>query len=252
MQAMSHLILCLAAISALSLQAAPDTSAVSVMPDSLTAIDCETTARHTDGPVLRLSEEDYSKAAERLGVETAVIKAVVEIEAGRNHNGFHAPGMPLVNFDLAMFKRAAARRGIKLSKYHKSHREVFARPDIRRYGSSQTAQHARLSGAMSIDSTAAIDGTFWGMFQIGGFNWKKCGASSREDFVMRMSRSEHDQLDLFVNFVINGGMDRFLRKKDWAGFARRYNGASYKKRRYDTRMANAYRRLRKSAAAKRQ
>ena len=78
--------------------------------------------------------------------------------------------MPLINFDLAMFKRAAARRSIKLSKYSRSHREVFARPNARRYGSRQAAQHARLAGAMSIDSTAAIDGTFWGMFQIGGFN----------------------------------------------------------------------------------
>ncbi len=243
---MPSFIVCLAAISALSLQAGPDTSAVTGMPDSLLVTDCKAATEQTADSIVPLSEEDYRKAAERLGVETAVIKAVVEIEAGRKHNGFHASGMPLINFDLTMFRRAAAKRGIKLSKYTRSHREVFARPDIRRYGSRQAAQHARLAGAMSIDSTAAIEGTFWGMFQIGGFNWKKCGASSREDFVMRMSRSEQDQLDLFVSFVINGGMNRFLRKKDWAGFARRYNGPSYRKRRYHTRMANAYKRIRKN------
>ena len=245
---MPHFIASLAVISALSLQADPDTSVVSGMPDSMAVTACSKAKPQNDCSGLRLSEEDYRKAAEKLGVETAVIKAVVEIEAGRSHNGFHAPGMPLINFDLAMFKRAAARRSIKLSKYSRSHREVFARPNARRYGSRQAAQHARLAGAMSIETTAAIDGTFWGMFQIGGFNWKKCGASSREDFVMRMSRSEHDQLDMFVNFVMSEGIDRFLRKKDWAGFARRYNGPSYKKRRYHTRMANAYKRIRKNSA----
>lgn len=188
----------------------------------------------------RLTEDDFKQAAEELGVDVPTIKAVINIEAGAGHQGFHAPGQPIVNFDLTMFRRAAARQGINLNKYKKSNRVVFNRPDSRKYGSYQAAQHERLKSAMSIDSIAAIDGTFWGMFQIGGFNWKKCGAASRGEFIERMCKSEHEQLELFVNFIKINDMDKYLRKKDWAGFARRYNGPFYARRGYHTRLAKAY------------
>lgn len=61
--------------------------------------------------IARLTEEDFREVAEHLGVEVAAIKAVVDIEAGRTHEGFYMPGKPLVNFDLTMFRRFAQRRG---------------------------------------------------------------------------------------------------------------------------------------------
>ncbi|MCM1093690.1 MAG: N-acetylmuramidase family protein [Lachnospiraceae bacterium] len=200
---------------------------------------------HDTATIIRLTEEDYRRAAEELGVEVAAIKAVVLIEAGHKLNGFHAPRVPLINFDLTMFTKAATRRGIKLNKFKKTHPVVFARPDKKRYGSYQEAQHARLTSAMTIDSIAAIEGTFWGMFQIGGFNWKKCGAESHTDFVDRMSRSESEQLELFVKFILTNKLEKYLKKKDWASFARIYNGPSYKKRNYHKRMAAAYRKFSK-------
>ncbi len=93
---------------------------------------------------------------------------------------------------------------------------------------------------MSIDSVSAIEGTFWGMFQIGGFNYKLCNTNSPEEFLMKMSRSERDQLDLFASLLINTGMVESLRKKDWAAFARRYNGPSYASRGYHTKLASSY------------
>ena len=126
----------------------------------------------------RLTNEDYREAADELGIETAAMKAVVAIEAGSTHRGFYAPGKPLINFDLAMFRRGARKRGINLATYTKKQPVVFSRPNIKRYGSYQAAQYARLNGAMAIDSITALENTFWGMFQIGGFNWRKCGAES--------------------------------------------------------------------------
>ena len=78
------------------------------------------------------------------------------------------------------------------------------------------------------------------MFQIGGFNWKKCGAESLDDFVCRMSRSERDQLDMFASFISTTGLVKHLKTKNWAAFARGYNGPGYAKRAYHTRMARAY------------
>lgn len=187
-----------------------------------------------------LTEEDYREVAEELGVEIAAIKAVVEIEAGPMQRGFWAPGKPLINFDATMYRQFAPRYGVSLKQARKSRPEIFARPDVRRHGSAQAGQQARLESAMELDPTSARLSTFWGMFQIGGFNWKKCGTESVGDFVDRMSRSERDQLELFAAFIRNNGMLEAIRKKQWLKFALIYNGPKAKARGYHTRLAKAY------------
>lgn len=186
-----------------------------------------------------LTQADFEEVAAELGVETAAIHAIVDIETGRTRRGLNEPGFPVINFDLPVFRRAAARRGVSLTPHASS--PALQPVNIARYGSQQKAQKARLDAAMAIDSIAAIESTFWGMFQIGGFNWKLCGAPSREEFVRMMSTSEYDQLQLFANFIRNTGLLKYLKAKNWAAFARQYNGPSYAARGYHTRMAEAYR-----------
>ncbi|MDE6109910.1 MAG: N-acetylmuramidase family protein [Muribaculaceae bacterium] len=188
----------------------------------------------------RLTEQDFEEVAAELGVEVAAIKAVTEIEAGPGHQGFWADGKPLINFDLSMYRKRAARRGVQLNKYTGTHSVIFNRPNTARYGSQQAAQQARLDAAMSIDSISAIEGTFWGMFQIGGFNYERCGTKSHAEFLKLMSRSERDQLELFAEFIRRAGLLPALRAKDWATFARGYNGPSYAARGYHTRLASSY------------
>lgn len=188
----------------------------------------------------RLTEDDYREVAEELGVEIAAIKAVVEIEAGRAHQGFWSKGKPTINFDLGAFRQAARRYGVNLTRFARSHSIVFNRPNSARYGGQQGSVQARLDAARSIHDAAAIEGTFWGMFQIGGFNWKKCGVSSAAEFARLMSRSERDQLELFAQFIKSTGLLQHLRNKNWSAFARGYNGNSYAARGYHTRLANAY------------
>ena len=88
-------------------------------------------------------------------------------------------------------------------------------------------------------------GTFWGMFQIGGFNYKLCGCESVDEMVRLMSYSELQQLELFATFITNTGMLADLKNKNWSCFARKYNGASYARRGYHTKMAKAYAKLKK-------
>ncbi len=190
---------------------------------------------HHSGP---LTEDDFAEVAAELGVEKAAIKAIVDIETGRTRRGFNEPGFPVINFDLPVFRRAAARRGINLAAHAGS--EALRAPDVSKYGSQQKAQRARLKAAMEIDSIAAMESTFWGMFQIGGFNWQLSGAASREEFMEMMSRSEYDQLMLFANYIRNTGLLKYLKNRNWAAFARIYNGPSYAARRYHTRLAAAY------------
>ncbi len=216
--------------------------AAKTVTDSLTSAEKDV----ADGEIHRLTEKDYEEVAQRLGIEVAAIKAVVEVEAGSSHQGFHKPGEPLINFDISMFRKFAGRNGVNLSRYNKSHAVVFSRPNARKFGSTQAGQQARLKAARTIDETTAIQGCFWGMFQIGGFNWRKCGCSSIQEFVKRMSTSEREQLELFADFVINTGMLPALKSKNWSTFARMYNGTSYASRGYHTRLARSYAKHRNS------
>lgn len=179
-----------------------------------------------------LTEEDYRVVAGELGVEVAAIKAVVRIEAGASLQGFLAPGVPVINFDRSMYRKARSSSKVKAPASEKV-------PDgiTNAYGRREWAQ---LVAARKVNLEKANMGTFWGMFQIGGFNYKLCGCSSVQEFVDRMSFSEFEQLQLFANFIKNAGMLTDLRNKNWAGFARKYNGSSYRSRGYHTRMAREY------------
>lgn len=224
------------AVESDSVKAVETDSIKAVENDSVKAVEAVSYEHIPD----RLTDEDFREVAEELGVEVAAIKAVVEIEAGAKHEGFWANGKPIINFDLSMFRKFAARNKINLSRYQRSHTVVFAKPNRARYGSYQAAQQARLDAARTIDDKTAIEGTFWGMFQLGGFNWKVCGTSSPDEFVRLMSRSERDQLELFAEFIRETGMLPLLKAKNWSAFARRYNGPSYARRGYHTRLARAY------------
>ncbi|MCM1452562.1 MAG: N-acetylmuramidase family protein [Clostridium sp.] len=187
-----------------------------------------------------LCEEDYSRAADSLGVDVAAIHAVVEVEAGAKHKGIWEEGKPLVAFSAKVFRSQARKRNINLTKHTASCPDVFTAPKPKKYGSYEAAQWARVQQAMAIDSVAAINSAFWGMFQISGQHWKLCGCQSEADFVERMSTSEREQLEMFVAFLRNTGMDAHLRSHQWARFARRYNGPSYARRGYHTKLARAY------------
>lgn len=184
-----------------------------------------------------LTDADFEIVAKELNVEVAAIKAVVRIEAGAAMEGFWAPGVPIVNFDRSMYntyaRKAVNSAGDKSAKVPPG----LSGFPLRRW--------TTLTKMRKINRQGADMGTFWGMFQIGGFAFKQCGCKSIEQFVELMSRSEFDQLELFAAFILNTGYVEYIRKKDWAGFSRRYNGASYAKRGYHTRMAKAYAKYKK-------
>lgn len=181
-----------------------------------------------------LTEADFQIVADELGVEKAAIKAVVSIEAGNQMKGFWAPGIPIANFDNTMFQR-----------YRAKVKSPGAKGETVPKGLNGFAlrEWTQLINARKINAQAANMATFWGMFQIGGFNYSRCGCTSVDEFVRLMAYSELEQLELFAAFISNAGMTDDLRNKNWAAFARKYNGAGYAKRGYHTRMANAYKRF---------
>ncbi len=230
--------LLLAAVGATGLSALASTPPAEVHNDSVRLIvGCDSLRYRT------LTHDDFVAVAEDLGVDVPTIRAVAYVEAGKACEGFNPDNTPVINFDLTMFQRFAAKRGINLSKYRKKYPVVFSPPNIKRYGSYQSAQYARLEAAMQINKQLAMESTFWGMFQIGGFNYKLCGCKSVEEFVSLMSYSCGEQLELFARLIKAVKYDGYLRRHEWAKFSAAYNGPGYRKRKYDVRMAAAYRKF---------
>jgi hypothetical protein len=190
-----------------------------------------------------LTEEDFARAAEALNVEVCAIKAVAQVESAGS--GFLPDGRPAILYEAHVFHgqtrgkhaNATDRHGKKLSS---------AKWDRSLYGATGAHQHHRYEDARALDADAANRACSWGMFQILGQNHEACGFPDSQSFVDAMwngGASAH--LDAFVNFIKRSCLDDELRAKDWAAFARGYNGPGYAANKYDQKMAAAYARCKK-------
>ena len=195
---------------------------------------------------MALSFSDISIAAEGLGIEPCIIKAVVDVES--SGKGFSEDGRIVIQFEGHVFYAELKKRGFDVSGLTEQYQGtgvIYPRFD-RAYVQNQTAEYRQLSQALKIHDESALLSTSWGLFQIMGFNFRACGFNSVHDFVTAQKESEANQLTAFCEFVRSQGHLPYLRKKDWAGFARRYNGPLYAENQYDTKMQGAYERCKNS------
>lgn len=185
-----------------------------------------------------ITENQFSKSAEDLGVEPAVIKAVAEVES--NGEGFLKDGRPKILFEPHIFWKQLRQRNIR-PEGHTAGNEDILYPIWKsgKYG-PVSKQHDRLNRATRINREAALSSASWGKFQIMGFNCKRCDCTDVENFVNRMSMSEDEHLSIFVCYIKSTFLDDELRARDWKAFARAYNGAFYWKNSYDKKLQAAY------------
>lgn len=185
-----------------------------------------------------LQPEDYAEAADCLGCEEAIIRAVYEVES-RGH-GFGPDGRPLILFEPHVFSRLTGHR------FDRSHGGV----SYRTWGEkpyprgTEAERHAanwdRLAYAAQLDHAAAHKACSWGAPQIMGFNHALCGYADLDTFVAAMSAGEREQLMAFVVFVKASGLEAEMRERRWEDFARRYNGPAYARHGYHLKLAAAY------------
>lgn len=182
----------------------------------------------------KLTEADLARAATSLGAPVAAIKAVLQVEAPRG--GFQDDGQVSILFEPHKFSEYTGGR------FDKSHPDLsYPKWGTRPYGKF-SEQHGKLQRAVALDRDAALMATSWGKPQILGRNWKAAGALSLQDFINRMHAGEPSQLEMMVAFIkSNKAMHDALRRLDWAGFARHYNGSAYRVNKYDAKLAAAYR-----------
>lgn len=180
-----------------------------------------------------LTHADYSKAANVLGVDVASIKAVASVES--KGSGFLTNGKPKILFEGHWFSKLTKGKfdGANPTISYKKWTKKFYKKDGQ-------AEYGRYMSAKGLDSTAAMKSASWGKFQIMGFNYKLAGYNSVQEFVKAMHESESKHLLAFVNFLKSEKLDAPLKIKDWAKFAKEYNGPEYAKNKYDIRLKQAY------------
>lgn len=78
-----------------------------------------------------------------------------------------------------------------------------------------------------------------------GFNYVMCGYGCVNEMVKDMCTGEDKQLEAFARFIKLAGLRPNLERKDWTGFAKRYNGSGYAQNQYDKKLEEAYQRFAK-------
>ena len=188
----------------------------------------------------RLIDEDFTQVAELLGCEPAALKAVQQVETG-GRGGFFSPGRPAILLEGHIFWTQLKKRGSNPEDYVKGNENILYPKWEKGHYKGGIGEYDRLEQARKINREAADASASWGMFQIMGFNYAACGEESIESFVRSMCESEFKQLLLTANFIKkNSQMLQALQARDWAVFAKCYNGPAYAQNRYDVKLEAAY------------
>ena len=184
------------------------------------------------GAARRLEDIDIPRIGHRIGVGEDEIHAVIDVETG-NGRGFDDRGRPKMLFEPHIFYREVPRalrdKAIAAGLAYPAWRQSYPRDS-----------YPRLVEAMAIDETAALRSASWGLGQVMGFNHKMAGFDTVQQMVRAFLEDEDRHLEAMVAFIISVGLDDEIRRHDWSGFARGYNGAGYRKNQYHLKLASRF------------
>jgi hypothetical protein len=189
-----------------------------------------------------ITENQYQLSAKELGVDIATIKAVAEVES--YGDGFLESGEPKILFEPHVFWDQLKKKGISSEDHTKGNEDIlYPKWGMKPYG-KVSEQHDRLQKAVKIDREAALMSASWGRFQIMGYNYKSLDYPDLQSFINSMYESEDEHLKSFVKYVEVNNLSKFLQKKDWISFSRKYNGPGFAKNKYPEKLAKAYEKFR--------
>ncbi len=185
-----------------------------------------------------LSDGDLQDLSNEFGLDVAVIKAVMAVEAGGS--GFllnePSPARPKILFEAHIFYKETPKP------VSRDRPDLSSRSWNRNLYQGGSAEWQRLLDAMTFDEVPALRSASYGLGQVMGFNHTSAGCSSIQQFIQENFAGEYWQARHMMNFIVNKNLLDALRRKDWAVFAQRYNGEGYRQNQYDTKLANAYQR----------
>ena len=171
--------------------------------------------------------------AASLGVEPAAFAAVLAVET--NGAGFYANGLPKILLErhyVYALATPAARNSLPVSMCSEE-------PGGYLGGVAEWDRFEQVARVAGID--VAIKSSSWGLGQIMGQNAQSIGYPTPQAFMKAMALHEVQQLSIMAGFIAaNPAMHAALVSKNWAAFARAYNGPNYAAGRYDAKLASAY------------
>lgn len=191
-----------------------------------------------------LSEQDLQDFADQYELELATVKAVNEVES--SGKGFLLDGRPRILFEGHVFWRQLKKKGIdpKSLVSDKTQNILYEKWTKRHYeGGKQEYDRLEKAAGLSDDDRvhdAAYEAASYGSFQIMGFHWKLLGYSSVDAYVSHQYTHEKAHLAAFGIFCKINHLMKHLKNKNWAAFAKGYNGPGYQQNKYDKKLEKAY------------
>lgn len=189
------------------------------------------------GEARKLEPSDIDKIAADLKVEPAAFRAVITVEAAGS--GFDKAGRPKALFERHHFYKHLKDTSNLLSEAV-SDGLAYPKWGEKPYPKGSDAVYGEIERACAIEEEAALLSTSWGLGQIMGSNFKLAGCASVHDMVMEACESEAGQVRQMAAFIKAAGLQDELAAKNWAGFAKGYNGPQYAQNQYDQKLAAAY------------
>lgn len=171
--------------------------------------------------------------AKRLSVQPAALQAVIAVEsAGSGFTG----NLVTIRWEGHYFWRLLPER---LRNVARSQGLADPRAQAVKNPRSMADRHALLERAKAIHAEAALKSISMGAGQVMGDHAERLGY--RDVFEMwDANHTWQGQYDCMILYVEKFGLVDELQRRDWAGFARGYNGPNYRKFAYDTKLRNAF------------
>ena len=190
-----------------------------------------------------LKEQDMEDVAAELGLDLAAVKAVNSVES--SGRGFTIDGRTKILFEGHVFWKQLQARNIDPEPLVKGNEDVLYPKWTRKFYLGGKGEYERLDKAIALSKSkdvaeAAYASASYGLFQVMGYHYKSLGFDDIIAFVGTMRENEGEHLKVFARFVKVNNLVKYLKNRQWAEFALRYNGTGYKVNKYDEKLAKAY------------
>lgn len=186
-----------------------------------------------------ITQADIDRVAKMLGCESRALQAVMTVEAPGG--GFLPDGRPKILLEAHYFGDFTGYQ------YNQSHPNISSKGWNRELYIGGAGEWDRFAEAARIDRRYAICSCSWGLGQVMGSHvienpeFMEYYNSDAERFYKAMCDSEGEQLIAMGLFIKSTPQAlEGIRSKNWAMFAKAYNGAGYAANQYDIKLAEAY------------
>ena len=185
-----------------------------------------------------LTAKIIREAAEAANIDPAALMSVIEVESGGKFFArVRGKDEPMIRFECHYFDRR-----LEEGQRSKAREAGLSSPVAGKVPNprSQEDRWALVDRASAFSREAALESVSWGIGQIMGAHWKALGFGSVEEMAQLARSGVGGQVRLLILFLEKNGLVPLLNSRDWAAFARRYNGPDYRRNAYDAKLAIAY------------